>query len=278
MDGALWCIEADELGFAVELSRSLSMDQSTVCRLLPDLELVGSRQMALDEALLNVATGTVVRLYTWSAPTLSLGYFQKAADVRASLPDSHRDMAMVRRITGGGAIWHEFEVTYALVGTLGVAGLPPRTKDCYPHLHGHLQQALAQCGAGVDLAPADVGDRAFRSEVRCFAAPAQDDLLRTADGVTGKVVGSAGRTHGDRVLIHGSLKIASNVWDQEVVAGCGLPLAEARQALFNGLRASLTADFVDDDLTDAERAAWDDFHTMRYVTADWVEHRRGPRP
>ena len=97
--------------------------------------------MALDEALLNAGTGTIVRIYTWTRPTLSLGYFQDAAAVRDTLPAADRAMDMVRRITGGGAIWHADEVTYALIGTLGEAGLPERTRDCYPMLHGHLQAA-----------------------------------------------------------------------------------------------------------------------------------------
>jgi lipoate-protein ligase A len=258
-------------------------EAGAVVRLLPDLALPGSRQMALDEALLNAGHGTIVRIYTWPRPTLSLGYFQDAAAVRATLPEADRDMDMVRRITGGGAIWHADEVTYALVGRLGEAGLPERTRDCYPVLHSHLQAALAAAGASVQMAPKDVGDRAFRQEVRCFAAPAQDDLLRSTSTGLAKVVGSAGRTHGDRVLIHGSLKLASNAWDQEVVAGCGLGLAAARAALLDGLQRSLSLPFVNAVLTPEEDEAWQHYHAVRYGLANesgeaWVLRRGGPRP
>ena len=148
-------------------------------RQLPTLALSGVEQMALDEALLNTAADTVLRLYTWSQPTLSLGYFQKYHDVRGSLPDP--TMPIVRRITGGGAIYHADEVTYALVATLGQHGLPERTADCYPHLHRAIQQALAAAGAPLALAPADVGDRTFHKEYRCFALPAVNDLITDAD-------------------------------------------------------------------------------------------------
>ena len=72
--------------------------------------------MALDEAILDaVGTGeprAILRTYGWSVPTLSLGYFQRLAHVQA---DSRCAIVpMVRRPTGGGAIWHHHEVTYAL--------------------------------------------------------------------------------------------------------------------------------------------------------------------
>jgi len=85
-------------------------------RILSPLEADGTVQMAFDEALLETAGNPTLRLYTWDPPTVSLGYFQAHDPIVAQLP---RGMPVVRRITGGGAIWHQHEVTYCLVGTLG---------------------------------------------------------------------------------------------------------------------------------------------------------------
>ena len=78
--------------------------------------------MALDEALLERSAGgagtAFLRTYGWTTPTLSLGYFQRLAEVQAD--PRFRSVPLVRRLTGGGAIWHHHEVTYALV----VAGQP----------------------------------------------------------------------------------------------------------------------------------------------------------
>src|SRR3954463_11486888 len=94
-------------------------------RLLPERIDDGPTCMALDEALLEAAGGPTLRLYGWSEATLSLGYFQDHATVMAAAAPARAPAPpAVRRITGGGAIWHEHEVTYALVGRLGSDGFP----------------------------------------------------------------------------------------------------------------------------------------------------------
>ncbi|MEW6249548.1 MAG: hypothetical protein AB1716_02795 [Planctomycetota bacterium] len=81
-----------------------------------DPALDGPTNMARDEHLLYSARlrPAVVRIYAWDPPTISLGYFQSWAAV-ADLPPDVRDLAVVRRPTGGGAILHDREVTYCLV-------------------------------------------------------------------------------------------------------------------------------------------------------------------
>lgn len=54
-----------------------------------------------------------LRLYQWDPPTISLGYFQPYAHYK-SLPPPAGDLPVVRRLTGGGAILHDQELTYSL--------------------------------------------------------------------------------------------------------------------------------------------------------------------
>jgi lipoyl(octanoyl) transferase len=76
----------------------------------------GAMNMAIDDALLDNA-GTesrpTLRLYRWSQPTLSLGYFQTIAS--RSEHAASESLAVVRRASGGGAIIHDHELTYSLV-------------------------------------------------------------------------------------------------------------------------------------------------------------------
>src|SRR4051812_50225238 len=104
-----------------------------VLRLLPPTVDDGATAMALDEALLEAAAEPTLRLYSWRTATVSLGYFQDHAEVMARVAAA-RDPAppAVRRITGGGAIWHEHEVTYCLVGELGSGGFPAAARQHYP--------------------------------------------------------------------------------------------------------------------------------------------------
>jgi lipoate-protein ligase A len=75
--------------------------------------------MAVDEAILeSVAVGTspaTLRLYDWSPACLSLGYAQDAEDVDLERLRA-RGWDLVRRPTGGRAILHADEITYAVIG------------------------------------------------------------------------------------------------------------------------------------------------------------------
>ena len=243
-----------------------------VIRLLPTLDADGPEQMARDEALLEVATGTTLRLYRWDPPTVSLGCFQDHAASTSGLPPG---MAVVRRITGGGAIWHQHEVTYALAGVLGHDGLPQRARDLYPLIHGAVLAALARRGAGLTSQPQSTGDRRYQAEPRCFASPAADDLVH-ADG--GKALGSAARARGGRLVLHGSLKLASNAWDGAKVTGCGLDWETAAAALREGISGALGQPFVPSAWTPAELDAAARIRRDRYANDAWVVRRSGPRP
>ncbi|MBA3937849.1 MAG: lipoate--protein ligase family protein [Planctomycetes bacterium] len=244
-------------------------------RLLPTLEADGPTQMATDEALLEAAVATTLRLYRWRPATVSLGYFQAWEGIAPRLPPGPAGpLPVVRRITGGGAIWHDHEVTYALVGELGRDGLPERVRDVYPLLHGAVMAELSRRGASVDRQEADAGDRRYREEPRCFASPAADDLVSAAGG---KVLGSAARVRERRILVHGSLKLASNPWDGVAVAACGLPWDEAAAALVTGIATALGLGTTDGQMTAGECAAQKRIHAERYGNDDWVQRRLGPR-
>lgn len=239
-------------------------------RLLAPTAGDGPTQMALDEALLEAAEAPTLRLYRWEPPTLSLGCFQDHDAVVAGLP---RPMPVVRRISGGGAIWHEHEVTYCLVGGLGEGGLPERLRDWYRPLHRAVAATLARRGRGFALQAETVGDRRYREEPRCFASPAADDLVAGA----GKALGSAGRARGGRGMVHGSLKLASNPWDGSAVVGCGLPWDDAAAALIEGVCSAFGFIAVAGEATAAELAAARRILDERYGDDGWVRRREGPR-
>ncbi len=87
------------------------------CLVLPYRKEPGASNMALDEASLDSVADdpshALIRTYGWDEATLSLGYFQKLEDARSE--SRFHDVPIVRRPTGGGAIWHHHELTYALV-------------------------------------------------------------------------------------------------------------------------------------------------------------------
>ena len=88
------------------------MDSS---RLIIDGMHSGPHNMAVDETLLESAIErgiATVRIYAWSEPTVSLGYFQRAEEAHAD--PQFAGLATVRRLSGGGAILHHHEITYSI--------------------------------------------------------------------------------------------------------------------------------------------------------------------
>ena len=89
----------------------------------------GPFNMGLDEALLAsaVATGTPsLRFYTWAGPWLSVGYAQSFDESRLPALDA-AGVGFVRRVTGGKAVLHGADLTYAVAAPDGV--LPDGVRD-----------------------------------------------------------------------------------------------------------------------------------------------------
>jgi lipoate-protein ligase A len=78
----------------------------------------GAWNMALDEALLMNCVDydtPILRLYGWQPPCVSIGYFQSMEEEVDVIKCSNMGVDVIRRITGGGAVLHEFELTYSFI-------------------------------------------------------------------------------------------------------------------------------------------------------------------
>jgi len=164
--------------------------------------------MAVDEALLDDAlhTGSAfLRLYRWDPPTLSIGRNQSMDGIDG------KGIAIVRRPTGGQAVWHEHEVTYAVAAPVETFG---SLRNAYREIHTRLATALRALGADAVLATARPPVRPPARPASCFAAAAGGEIL-----VQGrKVVGSAQVRRRDAFLQHGSILLDGS---QAIVATGG---------------------------------------------------------
>ena len=175
---------------------------TTPCLVLPFEVADGPANMALDEALLDEVaedpTHAVLRTYGWSSPTLSLGYFQKVADAEAD--PRWRDAQIVRRPTGGGAIWHHHEITYAVV-LPGDHALSRPGGDLYRATHTAIVAVINAQGIAAGRRGASpesfTGDRPFL----CFTDRNPEDIV--SGGF--KLVGSSQRRRSGALLQHGSV-------------------------------------------------------------------------
>ncbi|HET9709008.1 MAG TPA: hypothetical protein VFP39_11965 [Gemmatimonadales bacterium] len=165
----------------------------------------GACNMALDVLLLEEAARTAratLRLYRWSPPCLSFGRNEPALARYDRAAIEQRGWDVVRRPTGGRAVWHEDEVTYAVAAPIAAFGSLPQS---YCAIHERLAAALRTLGAPAQLAPRN-GRPAGLSAGACFASPVGGEV--TVHGR--KVVGSAQVRLGTAFLQHGSILLGGS--------------------------------------------------------------------
>lgn len=177
--------------------------------------LDGSQNMAVDEALLlsfdPLVSLPVLRLYGWSPPALSLGRFQKVADTLDLEQCRTAGVPVVRRITGGGVIFHADELTYSIVCAAHQIPAAHSIKDSFRVLTGFLLQFYRNLG--LDAAYAiDCRENGERLGVRtpfCFAGKETFDILINGR----KIGGNAQRRTKRAVFQHGSIPLLGRVAD-----------------------------------------------------------------
>lgn len=113
--------------------------------------------MGLDEAILDsVAAGEALptlRLYGWAPPAISVGYFQGILDEVDIETCARQGVDLVRRITGGGAVFHDKELTYSLVLPEGHPLAPSSIQDSYRLLCSGIVAGLEDMGVAAEFAP-----------------------------------------------------------------------------------------------------------------------------
>lgn len=160
--------------------------------------------MAVDAWLLHQhqqgQSPPVLRFYTWHPAALSLGYHQRRWPAAwANLQWQGRSLELVRRPSGGRAVLHQGDLTYALI----TSGLPPKRQLAYEQAC----QFLIDGFAALDL-PLVFGGagRSYRQNPSCFGTATGADLVLAADPLY-KLIGSAQLWHNGALLQHGSIQL-----------------------------------------------------------------------
>lgn len=211
----------------------------------------GAVNMALDQSLLDAAEqsgATALRLYSWSPHCLSLGRNEPALKRYDRAAIERRGLDIVRRPTGGRAVWHARELTYAVAAPLtrfgGLAG-------AYREIHLLLAEALRQLGAEPVLAPAPERVSSLTAGA-CFATSAGGELLVSEQ----KIVGSAQLTQGTAFLQHGTVLLQDGQALVSELAATGRPRPTPEVHLTALLGRSIDFPEAAAAVRDAAQAAW----------------------
>jgi len=204
--------------------------------------LSGADNMATDEVLLMRAGESgegVLRVYSWSTPTLSLGRNQIAIDAYDPAIAASLGVGIVRRMTGGRALLHHHEVTYSV--TLPAGDDAPAA--IYAAINDILLGALRALGVDATVVQS-AGRLPPPASAPCFEQPADGEIAVRGQ----KLVGSAQLRESGAVLQHGSILVRD---DQELVARIAIrPVGRVERAgtLFEELQRVPAVEEVADAL------------------------------
>jgi lipoate-protein ligase A len=274
-----------------------------VWRLLLDDSHDGAWNMAVDEALLEACEeapqppAPTLRLYSWRPAALSLGKSQPAEGAHdpGALRESGVDL--VRRPTGGEAVLHEHERTYAVVAVPGVPPFAGGPVDTYRRIAEALVDGLARLGADA-RAVEPVAATPRRRGAICFERVGAWEIASSGR----KLVGSSQFRRRRAFLQHGSMPLrmdarrlaamtgapidASRFTDLESAAGRPIEPAEIDRAISAGFEETFRVRLVPGRLTDAEALRAAELRCWKYDSMAWTlsgrigerERRWGPGP
>jgi len=151
--------------------------------------------MAMDEALLEIATQPSLRYYRWRSPAVSFGYFGTFVEIAAQ----HNDHDIVRRWTGGGTVPHGDDLTYSVIIPASHASFAQSSLAIYSAVHEAIRDALQANGIEATLA----NSISPKVSEDCFANPVRSDVISQGR----KIAGAAHRRSRLGLLHQGSIQI-----------------------------------------------------------------------
>ena len=226
----------------------------------------GAYNMALDlalaESVRNKSSGPVLRFYDWEQPTISLGYNQDAGQL--DLEACRRaGVKVVRRPTGGRAVFHFNEFTYSVIAPQENPLLGGPVLNTYRTIAQALVAGLSQLGIESELQRSQSAGASVKDSPLCFAAAGRYEI--TASGK--KILGSAQRRIQGVILQQGSLLLAqdqnlapfyrqgaeANATTAEELLGRKVSFEQAAGCMLQGFESAWEAEFVQDVITPAEQ-------------------------
>ncbi len=162
-----------------------------------------STNMKTDNFFLSDSEGIFFRLYGWKPYGVSIGVSQDKRKVCNVDYCNQRGIEIVKRITGGGAVYHKNDITYMFTAPLdffeekSVVGIYKKVAEILMGIFNSLKLNCSFAGT-IDR---EIRKEGMKNGVACFLLPSDYEIL-----VNGKkIVGNALRIEKNRVLQHGSI-------------------------------------------------------------------------
>jgi lipoate-protein ligase A len=242
--------------------------------------------MAIDEYLIKYYEKTkrpVLRFYGWAPASISIGKYQNAMNDINIEVCTDDDMTIVRRMTGGGAILHDEELTYSIVCSeedIDCKNLP--VKQTFEKLNAFILNMYKELGLKAAYAK-DSGKKVKFSEPVpfCFSCNEEYDIL-----IKGKKLGgNAQNRKKDIIFQHGSIPFengrdkASRYFIKKInfdnyttlreALKKKITVDEAAKKLEGAFKRTLKVRLKEEKLNDREKEAVDKFVIEKYSSDEW---------
>lgn len=244
-------------------------------RLILDKSNNAQINMAIDEAIMQLNAKTnlpTLRLYTWNPPAVSIGLFQSLEDEIDIASCNKFNVDFVRRITGGGAVFHDNELTYSFVISENNDLIPKQILESYGVICGAIIQGLDLMGVKSTFAPVN-------------------DIL--AEGK--KISGNAQTRRNNTILQHGTILIdvdidkmfsllkvpnekvkdklifdvKQRVTSLKHILGRSVQISEVENSMIAGFKKQFNIEFVKKDLTKEEKQLANELMMKKFSTREW---------
>lgn len=241
--------------------------------------------MAIDEALLQYCQVPILRVYGWKPGAVSIGYNQNIEKEINIDYCKNNNIEIVRRLTGGKAVFHDQELTYSFIIPKNNNFLPIDVNESYRAIAKALVITLKNIGINSELKKVP---EKIASPI-CFNSSNWYELLVNSK----KISGSAQRRMDGKVLQHGSLLIDfdynknSSIFDSNDIMDNILNLKKRVTSLnneldnkkininelTNAIKVGFTENFgfklINDNLTDEENKLIEKLREEKYKTVEW---------
>jgi lipoate-protein ligase A len=235
-----------------------------------------AKNMAIDRAVLIAnSEGKVpptVRFYTWNPPAISIGYFQSLKEEIDLFECEKSGVDYVRRITGGGAVFHEKELTYSIVIPESHPEIPKNIIDSYGRICGAVIKGLKELNIDSQYIP--IND--IISEGRKISGSAQTRKLKTVlqhgtvllDVDVDKMF-SVLRVPNEKIKDKMISDVKQRVTSAKHVLGREIPFSDAAVAMKKGFEQEFNVNLTDGALTDYEWDLTKKFENECFGAKDW---------
>ncbi len=247
-------------------------------RLLKTIDSNGAMQMAIDEAILthrirNEVPDTL-RFFTWRPSCLTIGYFQDLNKEVAVESARALGVDVVRRYTGGGAVFHDKELTYSVA--MSESEAPQEIIASYRMICGAIMAGLRTIGITSSFAP--INDIVVNGKKISGNAQTRKEGVILQHGtvlidVDVKKMFSLLKVPDEKIKDKMILAVEERLTSLKKELGSDAPLRELETAIRRGFEETFGVVFDESELTREELRLAEKLYREKYATKEWRELR-----